>query len=528
MLDIIIKGGKIIDGSGNPWYFGDVGIADGRIAAVGTFGAAAAARTIDATGLCVTPGFIDAHSHSDTTPLVNPRCESKVRQGVTTECIGQCGSSGAPRGAAAQTSGAPDDDEEGDGLKPTWTTMAGYFEALAACGHTVNLAPLVGHGNLRRLAMGYANRRATPDELAKMKDLLREGLEAGALGFSSGLIYPPSAYCDTAELLELAKVAAEYHGLYATHMRNEGDKLADSVREAIAIGETAAVPVQISHHKAAGMPNWGKVKDSLRLIEEARARGVDVTSDQYPYQASATGLRSIVPQWAHEGGPEKLLARLQDPVTRKELGAAVDRNHHTASAWDKVYVSSVGSAKNKAAEGKNITEIAAMRGQPEWEAAFDLLIEENLDVGMIRFGMCEEDITMVMRHPTTMIGSDGRSLADYGPLSRGVPHPRNYGTFVRVLGKYVREDKVLTLEEAVRKMTSLPAGRYGLADRGLLRPGLAADVTIFDAATVAEKATFTQPHQYAAGVPYVIVNGTVVVDGGAHTGATPGQVLKRR
>ncbi len=527
MLDILIKGGKIIDGSGNPWRYGDVGLVDGKIAAVGALDDAAAYRTIDATGLCVSPGFIDAHSHSDTTPLVNPRCESKIRQGVTTECVGQCGASGAPRAAAAQDAGAFGDDED-DSPKPNWTTMAGYFDALAARGHSVNLAPLVGHGNLRRLAMGYANRRATPDELAKMKDLLREGLEAGALGFSSGLIYPPSAYCDTAELIELAKVAAEYHGLYATHMRNEGDKLAESVREAITIGETAGVRVQISHHKAAGMTNWGKVKDSLRLIEEARARGVDVTSDQYPYQASATGLRSIVPQAAHEGGPEKLLARLQDPVTRKELGAIVDRNHHTTSAWDKVYVSSVGSAKNKAAEGKNITEIAAMRGQTEWEAAFDLLIEEKLEVGMIRFGMCEEDIAMVMRHPTTMIGSDGRSLADYGPLSKGVPHPRNYGTFVRVLGKYVREDKVLTLEEAVKKMTSLPAGRYGLLDRGLLRPGLAGDVTVFDPATVAERATFTQPHQYAAGVPYVIVNGVVVVDGGAHTGATPGKVLKRR
>jgi N-acyl-D-amino-acid deacylase len=519
VLDLLIRGGRIVDGAGNPWYEADVGVRDGRIAAIGRLEGASADRVIDAGGHVVAPGFIDAHSHSDISPLVSPLCESKVRQGVTTECVGQCGSSATPRGPG---------DEVGAGVtQAAWTTAREYLEALGEKGHAVNLTFLVGQGNLRRVVMGYADRPATPDELEAMKSLLRDGLEAGAMGLSTGLIYPPGSFAPLEEIISLARVAAEYGGLYATHMRDEGAGLLASVQEALTVGRAAGLPVQIAHHKVVGEANWGKVAESLRLIDAARADGTDVTFDQYPYEATSTGLRSIVPQWAHEGGPKKLIDRLKDPTTRTLLGGQVDRIQEADGGWQKIYVTAVTGVANKAVEGRNMAEIAAMRGRTAWEAAFDLLIEENLDVGMIRFGMCEEDIVTVMRHPCGMFGTDGRALAPYGPLGVGVPHPRNYGTFPRVLGRYVREKGILSLEAAIRKMTSFPAQRYGLSDRGLLRPGLAADITVFNPDTVADQATFGQPHQYAAGIPYVIVNGVVVVDGGEHTGATPGRVLTR-
>lgn len=523
MYDILIKNGKIYDGTGAPWFYADVAIKDGRIAALGPLENASTRRVIDAAGMAVSPGFIDIHSHSDSVFLINPLADSKVKQGVTLEVAGNCGASLAPLTAKSRSRAAAAFAEEG--IEPTWTTMGEYFDAIEKNGTSVNFACLVGHGTVRAGVMGYDHRPPTDDELQEMKALVASAMDDGAIGMSSGLIYPPSSYADTQELIELCKVVAEKRGIYFTHMRNENVRLLESVDEAIRVGREAGVPVQISHHKASGRGAWGLVKQSLKMIDEARKNGVDVTADQYPYIASSTSLTSIIPGWAHEGGRDALIARLTDPQTRAKLKAEVSKN--MAGEWEKLVVSKVASEKNKQYEGMHVAAIAAARGQDPCDAAFDLLIEENGEVGQIRFGMCEEDVKTVMKHPLVMVGSDGSSLASYGTLGRGKPHPRNYGTFARVLGKYVRDEGVITLEEALRKMTSLPAWRLGLWDRGILRPGMWADVTVFDPATVKDTSDFGDQHKYAAGIPYVLVNGQVVVDNGEHTGITPGKVLRR-
>jgi len=502
-----------------------VGISGGRIEAIGNLEGAAAVQVIEARGLAVAPGFIDMHTHSDWPLLANPEAHSKVRQGVTTEIIGHCGASAAPLTPA-------DWDEIRTRfaryqMDQQWSTLQEYMEILEARGIAVNVGVLVGHGNVRRCVMGYELRRPTAEELARMKELVREAMEAGAFGLSSGLIYPPSAYADTAELIELSRVVAEYGGIYFTHMRNESEGLLESVRETLEIGRGAGVGVQISHHKAVGKNAWGLVQQSLELIEQARSEGIDVTCDQYPYVATSTTLTSVIPKWAHEGGREKLLQRLQDPETRRKLCAEMTAQRQRVSGWEDIVVSRVASEQNQSCVGRSIAEIAAERGVDPCDAVFDLLVEEKLDVGQVHFCLSEDDVKTVMAHPTVMIGSDGSALAAEGPLASGKPHPRSYGTFARVLGKYVREEKTLRLEEAVRKMTSLPASKLGLFDRGILRPGMMADITIFDPATVADRATFTEPHQYAAGIHHVFVNGVQVVAEGEHTGARPGRILRR-
>jgi len=524
MFDLVIRGGKLVDGTGNPWFEGDVAIQGGRIAALGSLGKAEAARVIDAAGLVVAPGFIDLHSHSDAELLVNPRAESKIRQGVTTEVIGNCGFSLAPLGPLGKE--RVQAELAGYGLSLTWETMAGYLETVEKQGVALNVAALIGHGTVRRSVMGYERRRPTAAELEAMKALVDQAMSDGAFGLTTGLIYPPGSFSETEELIELSRVVAKRGGFYASHLRDEGDRLLESVAEALEIGRKGGLPVQLSHHKAVGQANWGKVKESLRMIDEARASGLDVTADQYPYIATATGLSSIIPDWAQEGGAKKVLERLQHPETRRRLAAEVEAVQVKKGGWDKILIPSVKTEKNRLFIGLDLAEIARRRQQAPVEAAFDLLIEEELEVGMIRFGMSEEDVRLVMSHPAVAIGSDGSALAPYGRLGQGKPHPRNYGTFPRVLGKYVREEGVLRLEEAVRKMTSLPARRLRLWDRGLLRPGFWADITIFDPVTVAERATFTDPHQYPAGIPYVLVNGQVVIEAGEHTGALPGQVLR--
>ncbi len=517
MFDLIIRNGKVIDGTGNAWFYGDVAVQGEKIVEVGRLSTQAAKRVIDASGLVVAPGFIDSHSHSDSNLLNNGRAASKIYQGVTTEVIGQCGTSAAPRAAG-------EGEDEAAAKDARWTSMDDYLNLLTEQGVAVNVIPLIGHGNLRRIVMGMANRQATPAELEAMCQLAELAMQQGAFGFSSGLIYPPSAYAGTAELIEIAKTVAAYGGIYATHMRNEGNRLMESVKEALTIGEQAGIPVHISHHKATGEANWGKVRESLALIDAQRAAGQDITLDQYPYIASSTGLRSIIPQWAHADGPEAMRQRLLDPDTgariREEMQASQRR-------WDAIVVSRCFLEENKQFEGKNLEEIGAMTGQAPLEAAISLLLAEDFRTRMVRFSMCEEDVEYVMRHPLVMIGSDSGALTA-GPGAQGKPHPRAYGTFPRVLGHYVRERQVLTLEEAIRKMTGLAAARFQLWDRGLLRPGCYADITIFDPETIRDEATFTDPHRYATGIHYVLVNGQLALEQGGQTEVLAGQVLRRQ
>lgn len=563
MSDILFKNVRVVDGTGAPWFRGEVLIKDGVIAEVAKKAEGGTSRVIDGKGLVLAPGFIDSHSHSDTEWFTDQRGESKIRQGVTTEVTGQCGESAAPLnrgklgdGQAAGDSagnvggsdagGAPGSDSGESGVGdtvggatsilgaasdraslPTWSSFDEYLSALSSNGLGVNLASLVGHGTIRIAAMGYDDRPPTSDELTRMKEYMKEAMEAGAFGFSSGLIYPPGSYASTDELVELARVMAPYGGIYATHMRDEDLALLKSVKEAIEIGSRAGVSVHISHHKVCAKHAWGQVNASLAMIDEARRNGIDVTADQYPYVATATGLSSIVPSWAHDGGPKALLARLKDPVTGAALKAKVNMDQGD-DGWYRLMITNVKNDKNRACEGKRITEIAAMWGIPEVEAAWRLLCEEELEVGYVRFAMCEDDVKTVMKHPCVMIGSDASIRATDGPLSSGSPHPRAFGTFPRVLGKYCREEGLFPLETAVYKMTGLPAWRLGLWDRGLVRPGMAADLTLFDPDKVIDTATYENPKQYPVGIEYVVVNGEVVIENGEHTGVIAGKVLRRR
>jgi len=522
--DILIKGAKVFDGTGAPWFRADVAVVNGKIRAVAPHLNDEAGVIIDGEGKALAPGFIDSHSHSDITLLINPKAESKIRQGVTTEVIGQCGSSAAPVSQLSLEEAKKSlFDEE---IDVTWRSMADYLSLLEKRGVAVNVVPTVGHGTIREAVVGYDDRRPTADELRQMKEFVAEAMEAGARAFTTGLIYPPGSYAETDELIELARVAAAHGGIYMSHIRNEEDGLLDAVAEAIEIGERGGLPVQISHHKAVGPTNWGRVKDSLAMIDAARARGLDVTVDQYPYVATSTGLSAIIPEWAHDGGTTKLLQRLKDGPTRAKIGLEVTRETEHRGGWDKILISSLRAEANRRYQGWTLDAIASDRRTDPWTTACDLIISEGGYVGMIRFGMSEDDVRTVIRHPAVMIGSDGSALAPYGRLGEGKPHPRNYGTFVRVLGKYAREEKVLTMSEAIRKMTGLPAARFGLWDRGLVRPGMAADLVLFDPETVAERASFTDPHQYPMGIDYVMVNGRVAVDPDGHTGTLAGRVLR--
>lgn len=523
MLDLVISGGKIIDGSGAPWFRADLGIADGRIVSLGRLKGQKSKKRIVANDLVVSPGFIDIHTHSDLTLLVNGRAESKIRQGVTTEVIGNCGYSPAPVAEKyrEELAGQLKDDYN---LELTWSSFPEYIEHLKSSPISVNVVPLVGHGALRAAVLGYENRPATPAELSKMKGLLKEAIAAGAAGFSSGLIYPPSAYADSAELVELARVAAEQGGIYTTHMRYEGAQLIEGVREAIMVGEKSGIPVQISHHKVTDRGSWGLVSGSLRLIEQARRRGVDLSCDLYPYLATATGLSATLPDWAHQGGLKAMLARLVDPTISEEIRAELVRTQQH-QGWENIVISSVHNKENQRWEGLDLKSISEELDLEPAEAVLEILVREKGRVGMIRFAMCEDDLKTVLRHHLTMIGSDGSSRADYGILARGKPHPRNFGTFPRVLGKYVREEGVISLEEAINKMTGLPAWRLGLARKGLLREGMDADLTIFDPDQVIDRATFLNPLQYPTGIKQVIVAGQIVVTDNEHTGVKPGQIL---
>jgi N-acyl-D-amino-acid deacylase len=469
------------------------------------------------------------HSHSDFALLVEGRAESKVRQGVTTEVLGESSSAAPVTGPvvdAMKNSLAP------LGLQLDWSDFTGYFARLEKQGISVNVLSFAGSGQLRAAVVGYENRSPSASELERMKTLLRDAMSHGAFGLSSGLIYPPNSYMKTDELVELAREAARAGGLYISHVRGEGTTLLEALKEAVTIGERAGLPVEIFHFKATGFMR-GKILEAVRIIEEARSRGIDIAANQYPYVAGSTGLSASIPSWAHEGGRLKLLERLKDTQVRERIKAEMKTG---APGWhnlvketgnfENIRVASVRSDRNKKFEGRSIAAIAQERGAAPEDALMDLLIEEEGNVGAIYFSMIEEDVKTAMKLPWVSIGSDGTAVSPEGILGRGKPHPRFYGTFPRILGKYVREEKILTLEDAVRKMTSLPAARLRLSDRGLLRAGMAADVVVFDPERVIDRATFDEPHRYAEGIDVVVVNGQVVLDEGRHTGASPGRVLR--
>jgi N-acyl-D-amino-acid deacylase len=520
--DVLITNGRVIDGAGNPWFKADVGIVDNRIESIGRLDDAVAQRRIDAKGLVVAPGFIDIHSHSDYNVLIDPMVQSKIRQGVTTEIVGSCGGSAAPMNADVKAYSEKHMSAElGEGFKLDWVTMGDYLDRIDASGAAFNVVALVGHGTVRQNVMGFENREPTDNELNEMKQLVADAMADGAFGMSTGLIYVPSVYAKTEEIIEITRELVKYDGVYFSHIRGEGATLLDAIKEAIMIGAEAGVTVEISHFKASGKAYWGKIEDALSLVEEGREKGVDVTFDQYPYVASSTGLASYLPTWAQEGGTDELLNRLRDPGTRLKIKGEPTR---IAGNWSSIMVAS--AKNNPQYEGKSITEIAEIEKKDAMDAVFDLLLAEESYVSIVAFGLSEEDVRRVMRNPLGMVGSDGSAVSPHGILGRGKPHPRFYGTFPRVIGHYVREG-VLPLQEAVRKMTSAPAQRLGLRDRGLLREGFKADVTIFDPDKVKDEATFIDPHKYASGIPYVFVSGTAVVDGGEHTGALPGRALRK-
>ncbi len=532
MFDLIIRNGYILDGSGQPGFPGDVAVHGDRIAAVGALEGLPAAHVIDADGCVIAPGFIDIHSHSDPTVLANPRVESKVRQGVTTEVTGQCGSSAAPvQGVGRETVAAA---YEKHGVAVTWESLEEYREHVAEQGIALNLAPLIGLGTVRMSVMGHDARDALPEEMAGMQDLVRQGMADGAFGVSSGLIYPPGCFTPTAELTELAHTAGEQSGIYVSHIRGESDTLVESVAEAIQIGSDAGVRVHISHHKAAGKRNWGKVKTTLQMMNEARCAGIDIGFDVYPYIAGNTSLATVIPAWAHDGGTDALLERLGDPAVRSRLTEEIHNgipgweNFAGSAGWENILIGRVESAANKHLEGISIADAAVRRGQSPEDTVYDLILEEKGEtISIVLFLMCEEDVERVLAHPLATVGSDSGAAAPYGVLSAGKPHPRAYGTFPRVLGQYVRERRIMSLPEAIKKMTGASAERMGIANRGLIRPGFYADLTVFDPETIADRATFSNPHQYPTGIHYVVVNGTVVLEQGEHTGALPGRVLRK-
>ena len=524
MADIIIRNGRIIDGAGNPWYWGDVAVSGGVISEVGEVKDTAPV-VIDAQGLCVCPGFIDMHSHPDLTLFYKEVEDYKLRQGVTTEVGGNCGFTAAP------LSDATGDDLQRytafitppTGVTWEWRTFGEYLRAVEESRPATNLAPLVGQGTVRIAVMGFEERAPTEDEVWQMQGLVREAMEAGCFGISTGLIYVPGAYSSTEEIASLARVASEFGGFYATHMRNEGDNLLESIEETLTIGREASLPVQISHHKATGSSNHGKVVQSLELIGEARSQGMDVTVDQYPYSAASTTLQAILPPWAQEGGVDRIVARLQDPETRGVIESQMLNEKgeiRTGGVLGEILITSAKSEANSRFAGMTIGEISDVKNSSPVDTALNLLVEERCAVGMVIFSMDEDDVKTVMVSPHTMIGSDGL-------FQLGNPHPRIYGTYPRVLGKYVREEGVLTLEEAVRKMTSFPAQRLGLHSKGVLRPRADADIVVFDPDRVIDQGTFRDPNQYPVGIEHVLVNGRVSVSKGRFTGDAAGRVVRR-
>jgi N-acyl-D-amino-acid deacylase len=525
-LDLVILGGTVYDGSGAAPVRADVGITGGAIREIGRIRPSRSKAVVEARGLAVSPGFIDVHDHTDVGLLVNPKAESSVRQGVTTLVSGQCGGSPFP---------VPDEDFEERkrrlveefGLDLDWRDIRGFLGRLERSGTALNYSTFVGFGSVRGAAMGLGDRPPSAEELERMKALVEEAMAGGALGLSSGLEYAPDGFGSTEELIALSRVAARAGGVYATHVRDEEGGVLEAVTEALRIARETPIRLQISHLKIGLAPNWPKLDRLLDMLEKARAEGLDLRCDRYPYIAGATGLSTLFPVWAREGGAEGLVARLRDPAFDARLRAHIGEQEKGYGSWDKILITDVGLEKNRGLEGRNVLEAASEAGKAPYEFMRDLLVEESDRVGMVAFYGHEDVLKRILAAPVVGVGADGSALAPYGPLGRGKPHPRNYGTFPRVLGKYVREERIVPLEEMVRKITAMPAAHLGFVRRGALKIGWAADVCVFDPDRIIDKATFKDPAVYPEGVDKVIVNGQLVVDGGEHTGRLPGKVLRK-
>ena len=531
-FDLIIRNGRIIDGTGSPWYSGDVAVRDGRIAAVGSLVGASPRQTIDAAGQVVAPGFIDMLGQSDLSILVNPHLPSKIFQGITTEITGE-GGSVAPLNdsmIAADRLGY-----EALKITPDWRTHAQYFGRLERQKIGINVAHYVGATQVRRMVLGDDDRDPNPDELRRMRELVAAAMRDGAVGLSTSLQYPPAPYAETEEIIALAREAARYGGVYATHMRSESDEILPALDEAIRIGREARIPVEVWHLKVAGTKNWGRMGQVLAKIDSARASGVDIAADTYAYTAWFNSLSAMVPPWAHDGGSARLLERLRDSAARRRIR----REMETPGSWENnawkeiagpeaILIGAVQNSKLRPLQGKTLAEVAKQRKTDAITALLDLLVEDHALTSVAVFGMSEPDVVLALQHPWVSINNDSEGTAPEGLLGAAHPHPRAYGTFPRIIRKYVREEKRLTLEDAIRKFTSLAAQRMRLDDRGVLKAGMWADIVVFDPSRVRDRATFEKPNQLSEGMRWVLVNGVPVIAEGKATGALPGKVLRGR
>lgn len=528
-FELVITNGHIIDGTGSPWYSADLGVRDGKIAAIGNLAAAPRQRTIDAGGKVVAPGFIDMLGQSEMTILVDPRLPSKIFQGITSEITGE-GSSIAPVNDAIIEADRSGYDHYK--INPDWRTFRQYFARLEKQGMGINLASYVGATQVRRMVLGDDDKQPTLEQLEQMKALVREAMKDGAVGVSTALEYAPAPYAKPEELIVLAAEAGKFGGIYATHMRNEGDSVLDAIDEALRIGREAHVPVEIWHIKVAGKNNWGRMPEVAAKINAARAAGVDVSADTYAYTAWFNDFSAFIPPWAHDGGTAKLVERLKDPAIRERIrkdmltpSRAWNNEWQEIPGPDAIMIGAVQNPKLLSMQGKRLSEIAKLWNQDPMDALFDFLIQDpNSSVAV--FAMSQPDVTLALQQPWVSIDNDSEGTSPEGILGQAHPHPRAYGTFPRILSEYVREKKVLTLEDAIRKFSALPAQRMRLADRGVLKKGMWADVVIFDPATIRDRATFDNPNQISEGMEYVLVNGVPVIDQGKMTGALPGRVLR--
>jgi len=540
MYDVKIINGLIIDGTGNPGYAADVGIVGDQIIAIGDLSDATSRETVDASGKVVAPGFVDMHTHSDLAVLFDPLTNSKIFDGVTTEVVGNCGIGVAPVSEANRQLLIDYLGTRMIGNLPVkielnWSSMAEYLDYVRRHPPALNVCALLAQGAVRIAVMGFDKQAPTNRQLSEMKSLVAAGMAEGAVGFSSGLIYMPGEFSTTDELAELAKEIRPHQGFYVSHIRNESEGVFDALEEALTIGEKAAVPVHVSHLKVAGQSVWGRSPELLARIDKANQDGVETTFDLYPYTSGMTGLTACMPPWAFEGGVEKLLNRLADAEIRAKIVADVENGipgwqnlFKAAGGWENITITTVNSEANKHLEGKTIRQIAELQDKDPYNTVFDLLIAEKGKVLIVLLLMAEEDLINILRHPMSMIGSDGMSVSTEGIMSFGMPHPRAFGTRARVLARYVREKKVLSLEEAVKKMSYMPAWRLGLPKRGLLRVGYYADAVVFDPDEVRDNAVYSDPKQYSSGFEYVVVNGKVVLANGMHQKVFNGRVITRK
>ncbi len=525
-FDIIIKNGEIIDGTGRKGFAADLGIKDGKISAIGNLSNADATKIIDAKGLKVVPGFIDIHSHTDVDLINNPKAESKIRQGVTTEVTGQDGFSWGPLGG-------PELDRSLEEFKKeyneelSWRTLKEFLDNFSSRKFSPNIITMLGLGTIREFVVGLDNRPASEDEMKLMFAEVAKGIEAGAIGVSTGLEYTPGSFATTEELIEMCKAVPEKYRLYATHMRNEDDTVLEAIDEAIRIAKESGSRLQISHLKVSGKSNWHKADAALEMIDKAIEQGIEVDANRYPYVAYYTGLANLFPLWSRDGGTAKFLERLKDPALESKIkDYAEQKVSNLDGDWNGVLISNIPKDEMRVYQGKTIKQIAEESSQACYEAAVKLIIDSENSVDMVGFGMEEESTEKIIAHPRVMIASDYGSHAPYPPMNKVIAHPRAYGTFPRAIAKYVRERKICSLEEMIKKMTSMPADKIKLNDRGRLEEGKFADVVLFDYNKILDKATYVEPHQYPEGIPYVIVNGEVVIDQSEHTGAFPGKVLR--